>query len=262
MPRDILILLPVGFVLSIAMMLAAWVLARRMKNAGVVDVFWAGGFYVLVMVYAFFSSGDPLRRLLIAFMVSLWSLRLGVHLYFRVSESTKEDVRYTRLREKWGAGADRKMFSFFLLQGALQTVLSIPFLVICTNATTHLKFIEWAGALVWLVGLVGESVADWQLAQFKSDPDHSGATFREGLWRFSRHPNYFFELLVWVGWFITGLASWWGWLMFFAPLLMWHFLTKVTGIPATEEAAVRSKGEDYRHYQQTTSKFLPWFPKE
>ncbi|MBM3875113.1 MAG: DUF1295 domain-containing protein [Verrucomicrobia bacterium] len=262
MLRDISILLPAGLALSLALMLVAWVMSRRMKNAGIVDVFWAGGFFPLVGVYAFFAGGDPSRRLLIAFMVSLWSLRLATHLYFRVTGSPREDARYTRLREKWGPDANRKMFSFFLLQGVLQTVLSIPFLVICTNGTTPLKLIEWAGFIVWLGAFVGETVADWQLSQFKSDPDHHGRICREGLWRFSRHPNYFFELMVWVGWFITGLTGWGGLAMIFAPLLMWHFLTKLTGIPATEEQAIRSKGEAYRRYQETTNKFLPWFPRE
>jgi steroid 5-alpha reductase family enzyme len=262
MSRDLMLLLPLGLVLSLALMLVTWVVAKRLRNAGVVDVSWAGGFCLLVVVYALFAGGDPLRRLLIAFMVALWSLRLATHLFFRVSDSPKEDARYTRLRERWGADADRRMFGFFLFQGLLQFVLSIPFLVICLNRTPELRWVEWLGFVLWMVGLAGETAADWQLARFKSDPDNHGRTFQDGLWRLSRHPNYFFELVVWTAWFITGLAWVWGWLMVFAPLLMWHFLLKVTGIPATEQEALRTKGEEYRRYQQTTNMLVPWFPKE
>ncbi len=262
MLRDLLILFPVGMVLSVTLMLATWIVAQRRRNAGIVDISWAGGFYLLTVVYALFAGGDSVRRLLIACMVALWSVRLATHLFFRLTSTKKEDARYTRLREKWGADAERKMFWFFILQGVMQAVLSIPFLVICSNRTTELKGVEGLGFLLWLGGLVGETLADWQLTRFKSNPDNRGRTCMEGLWRLSRHPNYFFELVVWVGYFVFGLASPWGWAMGFAPLMMWHFLTRVTGIPATEEEALRTKGEEYRRYQQTTNKFVPWFPKD
>jgi steroid 5-alpha reductase family enzyme len=120
---------------------------------------------------------------------------------------------------------------------------------------------EWLGAIVWLVALAGESIADSQLKSFKSRPVNKGKVCQIGLWRYSRHPNYFFEWLIWVAYFVFALASPFGSLSILCPLLMLYFLFKVTGIPATEEQAIRSKGEAYCNYQRSTSVFVPWFPK-
>jgi steroid 5-alpha reductase family enzyme len=118
--------------------------------------------------------------------------------------------------------------------------------------------LEWAGAALWLFALLGESAADLQLARFKADPSTRGRVCDVGLWRLSRHPNYFFEWLVWCAYFLFALPSPWGWTTVSCPLLMLYFLFRVTGIPATEEQALRSRGEAYRRYQRTTSAFVPW----
>ena len=114
---------------------------------------------------------------------------------------------------------------------------------------------------MWLLAMLGESAADVQLNRFRSDPANKGKTCRVGLWKYSRHPNYFCEWLVWLAYFIYALGSPGGWIAVYAPALMYLFLTKVTGIKATEEHAVRSRGEDYREYQRTTNAFFPWWPK-
>jgi steroid 5-alpha reductase family enzyme len=114
----------------------------------------------------------------------------------------------------------------------------------------------------WAVGLPGEAVADAQLARCKRDPSRRGRTCREGLWRYSRHPNYFFEWVIWVGFFVVALGSPWGWTTVIAPALMLHLLLHVTGIPAAEAASLRSRGDEFRHYQQTTSAFVPWPPRD
>ena len=116
--------------------------------------------------------------------------------------------------------------------------------------------------ILWVVAWLGEAVADAQLAKFKADPASKGRTCRVGLWRYSRHPNYFFEWLTWVAfaWFATSSPN--GWIGWISPALILYFLLRVTGIPATEEQALRSRGENYRRYQETTSAFLPWFPKK
>ena len=140
-------------------------------------------------------------------------------------------------------------------------MLAAPLLAACLNPAPAIHPLEWAGLVLWAVTLAGEAVADRQLEVFRRDPASRGRTCRSGLWRYSRHPNYFFEWLVWVAYFVFALASPWGWATVYCPALMLYFLFRVTGIPATEEQAVRSRGDDYRDYQRTTSAFVPWFPK-
>ena len=116
------------------------------------------------------------------------------------------------------------------------------------------------GAALFVLSVIGESIADAQLRRFRADPANRGKVLQSGLWRSSRHPNYFFEWLVWVAWLVIALASPYGWIAGYCPLLMLWFLYKVTGIPATEEQSLKSKGEAYREYQRTTSAFIPWWP--
>jgi steroid 5-alpha reductase family enzyme len=152
-------------------------------------------------------------------------------------------------------------FGFFEAQGVLIALLSVPFVLVFINAAPGLGGWEYLGVALWLAGMLGESVADAQLNRFRADPANKGKTCRVGLWNFSRHPNYFCEWLVWVGYFVYALGSPGGWMAVYAPALMYLFLTRVTGIKATEEHALRSRGEDYRQYQRTTNAFFPWFPR-
>jgi steroid 5-alpha reductase family enzyme len=138
-------------------------------------------------------------------------------------------------------------------------MLSVPFLFACGNARPEFGAIEIAGAVLWLIALGGESLADWQLKQFKASPENKGSVCQAGLWRYSRHPNYFFEWLIWMAFFAVAAGAPWGWVTVYCPALMLFFLLRVTGIPMTEELAVKTKGEEYRAYQKTTSAFVPWF---
>jgi steroid 5-alpha reductase family enzyme len=214
-------------------------------------------------LYALFAHGDATRRVLIAVMASVWSFRLGSYLCVRVvSHHPEEDRRYKQLRTEWGAEANRKMFWFFQLQAALLVVLSVPFLLACLNRNAGLGPFEWAGFALWVVALLGESIADYQLQSFKADPANQGKVCQSGLWNYSRHPNYFFEWLVWMAYAVFAIGSPWGWIAIYCPILMLHFLLKVTGIPMTEELAVKNKGEAYREYQRTTSAFVPWLKRK
>jgi steroid 5-alpha reductase family enzyme len=147
------------------------------------------------------------------------------------------------------------------MQALLDVVLSLPFLLAARNPNPGLSPVEWAGAALWTLAFAGELTADAQLSAFKSRPGNKGRTCQAGLWRFSRHPNYFFEWVVWMSFALFALASPHGWLGFLSPALILYFLLRVTGIPATEEQALRSRGEEYRRYRQTTSAFIPWFRK-
>ena len=274
-----LILVAGGLAFVVAEMLLTFRIARRLGNFGIVDAVWSAGFTPLVLLYLAITStrqsGDPAggnpwaealpARLPLTLMVVAWSLRLGMHLAIRVrAHHPVEDVRYAELRREWGADTDRKMRGFFLLQGVLQVVLSTPWLIGSLHppdpraGTSAACF--WAGLGLWAAGILGESLADHQLARFRADPARRGQVCQVGLWRYSRHPNYFCEWLVWVGYGIFALSSPWGWLGLVAPALMYHFLVNVTGIPMTEALSVKSKGEAYRAYQRTTNAFFPGPP--
>jgi len=255
-------LLGLGAGVAMAVMVAVWIVSVRIRNAGIVDIAWSANFALLALLYALLGDGDPIRRAVAASLMILWSVRLASHLWRRVvGHLDTEDPRYATLRTKWGAGASRKMLAFFLFQGVTNVLLSVPIALAAVNARPGLRIVEYAGVVLWLLALIGESVADAQLARFRRDPANRGHVCKEGLWRTSRHPNYFFEWLIWCAFFVFALGSPHGWVAAYCPLLMLWFLYKVTGIPATEEHSLQTKGEAYREYQRTTSAFVPWFPK-
>jgi steroid 5-alpha reductase family enzyme len=255
-----LLVVAAGF--AAGMMLVVWLAALRVNNLGIVDIAWSAGFLPVAIFFAAMAHGDPLRRGLVAGMAALWSLRLGIHLGARViGHHPQEDVRYGRLRADWGAGLKQKSFWFFEFQAAILAALSVIFLVPCLNAKPGITLLEWAGVGVWAIALAGESLADRQLKRFRSRPENQGRICQDGLWNLSRHPNYFFEWLVWVGFFVFAWDSPGGCFTALCPALMLFFLLRVTGIPLTEELSVKSKGDAYREYQRTTSAFVPWFKK-
>jgi steroid 5-alpha reductase family enzyme len=237
-------------------------IARRIDNYGIVDIAWSYSFAALALGYALMGGGAPGRRALIAAMAAAWSLRLGTHLLVRIARKhPSEDGRYRQLRKDWGSRFHLKMAGFFQLQAVSVVLLGIPFLAACTNREPRLGGLEWASAALWLIAIGGEALADMQLARFKRDPGNTGAVCEAGLWGYSRHPNYFFEWLIWVSFFAFGCASPWGWVGIISPASILFLLLRVTGIPATEEQSVRSKGDAYRRYQERTSAFVPLPPR-
>lgn len=237
-------------------------LARRIDNYGIVDIAWSYAFAALAVYYALLAPGWPGRKALITAMAVFWSLRLGTHLYRRVmGHHPVEDGRYVQLRKDWAGNFAPKMFGFFQLQAASVVLLGVAFFIACLNPSPRLHPLEIAGAILWVLALAGESIADRQLAAFKHDPANKGKVCGVGLWRYSRHPNYFFEWLIWVAFFAFALASPFGWAAIVGPASILYLLLRVTGIPLTEEQSLRSRGDAYRRYQQTTSAFVPWFPK-
>jgi steroid 5-alpha reductase family enzyme len=233
-------------------------LARSIDNYGIVDIAWSYAFAALAITYALFGAGWPVRRAVVAAMVTAWSLRLGTHLLVRIARKHPvEDGRYVQLRKEWGSSLRARMAGFFQLQAVSIVVLGIPFLVACSNPASSLGPLEWAGAALWLVSISGEALADAQLALFKRNPHNGGRVCDSGLWRYSRHPNYFFEWMIWVSYFLFGCGSPWGAIGIISPACILYLLLRVTGIPMTEEQSVRSKGAAYRSYQERTSPFVP-----
>ena len=255
-------LIVAGLLFEVLLMAAVWALAVRLRNAGIVDVAWAASFAPLAVLYASSGGGAPARAWLVAGMVTLWSVRLGWYLYARVmGQHPVEDSRYADLRRSWSPHANRRFFWFFQAQALAAAGFSLPFAIAAADPDPTLGVVEWAGAAVWALAFVGETVADLQLAGFRRDPRNRGRVCRAGLWNYSRHPNYFFEWLVWCGYALVALASPWGWLALACPAAMLYLLLRVTGIPALERAALERRGDEYREYQRTTSAFVPWFRK-
>lgn len=240
-----------------------WLLSRRINNYSLVDVTWSYALLSLLAIYAGGTTGDPTRKLVIGIMGAIWALRLGTYLLIRVwSHHPKEDIRYAVMRDKWRARPGLMFFLFFQAQAILIVLLSLPHLLAMNNPAPGLGWVECIGFIVWLTGIIGESVADWQMKRFKADVANKGKVCQTGLWHWSRHPNYFFESTIWWGFWLFACGSPWGWITIYAPLLILYFLLRVTGIPLTEKCALQSKGAAYRQYQRTTSAFIPWFPKK
>lgn len=245
---------------SVALLMSMlWEVQRRLGKAAMVDAAWAAGIGAVSVLFAFFAEGDPLRRLLVGAMAGLWGGRLASHLLVRVL-GEREDGRYRTLRHKWGTKANLKLFLFFQVQAFWAVLFSLPMLVASMNPHPVGPW-DFAGMLVWAIALSGETLADIQLASFRKRPGTGGAVCQEGLWRYSRHPNYFFEWLHWWAYVLLGWSGPHGWLTLTGPILMILFLFKITGIPPTERQALASRGNAYRKYQRTTSIFVPWPPR-
>ncbi|MEP6662924.1 MAG: DUF1295 domain-containing protein [Verrucomicrobiota bacterium] len=252
----------IACIFASVVMLGIWWLALRIKNLGIIDIAWSFSLAPIAIFYATISQGDPTRRWLMAGMVALWSLRLGGYLGWRVAKHhPHEDPRYKEFRAKWANHFKRDTFWFFQIQAASIATLSILFLLVCLNNKSQISLIEWIGFAVWLIAFCGESLSDIQMTLFKKNPANKGEVCQKGLWNYSRHPNYFFEGLIWISFYVFALNSPWGWATIYCPAMILYFLLRVTGIPLTEKLAVQTKGEKYRAYQRSTSAFVPWFKK-
>lgn len=240
------------------LMTAGWAWQRRRTNAGIVDVLWSTGVGGSAVLAALIGSGAAGPRMVMAVLGGLWGLRLAWHLWRRVSGEA-EDGRYRALREHW-KGSQVKFFGFFQFQAFLVGLFAVPFLAVAANPTVSITGMLLA-VVIWVVSVGGESLADRQLAAFRADPANQGKTCRTGLWRYSRHPNYFFEWLHWFAYVVLAIGSPLWWLAWSGPVVMFLFLRFVSGVPYTETQALRSRGEAYRRYQRDTPMFFPWFPK-
>jgi steroid 5-alpha reductase family enzyme len=255
-----LLLLAIGTAVAVPAFALVWYLSLRVDNYGFLDVVWSLSITVLAPLYALLGDGDPTRRFAFAAVGAVWSLRLGLYILIRVRRlHPREDARYRTLRERWRGPA--RFLLFFELQALIAVLFSLPFLLAALNPEPGLGILERLGLSLALLACAGESLADWQAQRFKRQPGNAQAVVDVGLWRYSRHPNYFFESLVWWGFFIAALDSRYGAFTVVCPLLMLYLLFQVTGIPLTEKHSLESRGDAYRAYQRVTSRFVPWFRK-
>jgi steroid 5-alpha reductase family enzyme len=253
-------------VVMLVVMSAAWAFQRATGNGGWVDVFWTYGTGACCAAAALVPTapgiGITWRQALVAGLATLWSLRLGTYVAMRVA-SGPEDARYAAIRTDWGADFQRKMFGLLIIQAPVTTVLGIAILFAARAPDPDFRTADALGVLILVIGIAGEALADHQLRRFKSDPTNHGRICDRGLWGWSRHPNYFFEALLWLAYSVIGvsLARPWSLLACLAPVVMFVVLRFATGVPPLEAAMLRSKGDAFRRYQQRVSPLLPWPPR-
>ena len=260
---DLFTVLGASFFLTMLVMILCWIIYRFQRNGGIVDIGWVASFLLTVWACLFLGHGDLFKRLVLTTMVTLWGVRLGQHLIHRYSHSSEEEPRYRVLREKWGGDPDNMLFlMLFVFQGLLVIVLSTPFFIVALNAQSSWSWWEGAGIALWAIGVYGEMVADRQLTAFIRQPENQQKVCDVGLWHYSRHPNYFFEILIWIGFYFFALPNPTGSFAIISPILLGYLILYVSGIPMAEEQSLKSKGEAYKAYQNKTSPLVPWFPKE
>ena len=249
-----------SFIPMSAIMIAGWWWQHRHQNAAIVDVLWAFLMGAFGLFYALTGIASLEIKILVAVLMVAWYWRIAWHLWSRLKREG-EDGRYRYLREYWGKRASCYHFLFFQVQAGFAWGFTLP----AWWLTHHVAPVSlWQIVLAVLLVAIswwGQSLADRQLAEFKQRSDTHGQVCREGLWRYSRHPNYFFEWLQWFVWPLLALQYDNGFWLLLAPAVMFLFLYFITGIPYTEQQAIRSRGDAYRDYQRTTSAFIPWRPK-
>jgi len=252
------------FLLTVAIVVAAktgaWWLAVRARNAGLVDPIWAFTLGALALVYALAGTAPGDTRLVLGAMGLAWGVRLGLHLWGRNS-GKPEDWRYARFRAEWGAKADRNMFWFFQFQNLFTLALSASaFLPVAYRADPPPSWAFGLAVALWCLAVGGEALADRQMEAFRRNPLNQGRVCRDGLWRYSRHPNYFFECVHWLAYVPLAWGVPWGAVTLAAPLVMAWLLTKLSGVPLLEAEMARRK-PGYAEYMRTTNALVPWFPK-
>jgi steroid 5-alpha reductase family enzyme len=258
-----LLLAATALAVCCAVFAAFYRVARRLDNYGIVDIVWSYAFGLVALLYAALSSGWAPRRWLVAALITAWSLRLGAYLHRRVmGHHPEEDGRYKEMRTRWAANFAWEMFKFYQFQAVSVVLLATPFLLALGRPEAALTTLDYAALALFAVSILGETLADAQLATFKKDSANQGRVCDTGLWSASRHPNYFFVWLTWVSFALFALPAAWGWLGLVAPAAILYLLLFVTGIPLTEEQSIRSRGDAYRAYQRRVSAFVPWFPKK
>ncbi len=235
---------------------ALWLVSLRRRDASIIDIFWGTGFILINWLYFFLApEGLPTRKWIAALLVTLWGLRLSWHIFTR-NRGQGEDFRYAQWRADHGAKWWWQSYlQVFLLQGVLMWIISAPLLA-ANHANAALNFFDWAAIPVWALGFYFEAAGDAQLARFKNNPANRGELLTTGVWRYSRHPNYFGDAAQWWGFFLlaAGAGGWW---TAFSPLLMIYLLVRVSGVAMLEKTLKDTK-LGYAEYVRRTSAFVPW----
>ena len=241
-------------------MSSAFLIAYVKEDNSVADIAWGLGFVVVAWI-SFISAGhfQP-AGLAATLLVTLWGLRLSTHIYLR-NRGKKEDPRYTQLRAHWGARqALNTFFKVFMLQGLLLLMISFEVIVINSQVYAPVTLLVILGVIIWIVGFLCEAIGDYQLYTFMKNPAHHGQLMTHGLWRFTRHPNYFGEITLWWGMYIIACTAPFGLVAIISPLTITTLLLFVSGIPLTEKLMAQNPA--FAQYKARTSMLIPWWPKK
>jgi steroid 5-alpha reductase family enzyme len=240
-----------------------WLASLALRNSSIVDIFWGTGFIVANWFYfALTPDGFPARKWLISILVTVWGLRLSLYILWR-NWGKDEDFRYQKWRtEAGGKWWWQSFFKVFVLQGLLMWIISAPLLSAQFSATPDkLTVLDLAAILVWAIGFFFEATGDWQMARFKANPANKDQVLRSGVWRYTRHPNYFGDATQWWAYYLVAAAASGGFWTIFSPILMTTLLLRVSGVTLLEKTLKETKPE-YRDYVARTSAFVPWFPRK
>jgi steroid 5-alpha reductase family enzyme len=244
-----------------ALMTVLWLVSLRLKNASIVDIFWGAGFVLSNWLYlALTPDGAPARKWLAAALVTIWGLRLSLYVLWR-NAGKGEDFRYRKWRdENSGVWWWKSYLKVFLLQGLLMWLISAPLLAIQIGRSEGLIWLDYVAVVVWAVGFFFEAAGDWQMARFRANPSNKGKVLDRGVWRYTRHPNYFGDSAQWWGYYLLAVAAG-GWWTLWAPLIMTGLLLRVSGVALLEKTLKETK-PGYKEYIEATNAFVPWFPKK
>lgn len=246
----------------LGLMTMLWLISIYLKNVSIVDNFWGIGFVLVALIYCLECEVLYTRTKLMMVLVALWGLRLSIYLTYR-NYGKGEDYRYREFRRSFGEHRYWwfSFFQVFLLQGGLILIVSLPLLGITLKTNSNaLNLLDYLGLLIWGIGFMFESVGDYQLASFKRHPENKGKLLTKGLWRYTRHPNYFGDTAIWWGFGLFAIASGAYWYSL-GTLVMTYLILKISGVTLLEKSLSKAK-PGYEEYVQTTSAFFPWFPKK
>jgi steroid 5-alpha reductase family enzyme len=241
-------------------MTTVFAIALLRKDNSIVDIAWGAGFIMVALLTFFLAGGFEARHVLISGLVLVWGIRLALHIYFR-NRGRGEDFRYAKWRREWGKWVvPRSFFQIFMLQGVFLILIALPIILVNGSSEAGLMPLDAAGAVLWLVGFFFEAVGDSQLSRFKKNPENRGKIMMGGLWKYTRHPNYFGEAAMWWGIFLIALSVRNGWAAVISPLTITFLLLKVSGVAMLEKKYAGNS--EFAGYARRTSAFLPWFPKK
>jgi len=246
--------------LIILLYMSMWFLLSLVKKRNdIADLAWGLGFVLMAWTSFLLGSVQGPRGLLVGLLVSIWGIRLAWHIHAR-NKGRTEDYRYAKWREEWGKWFFvRSYLQVYLLQGALLFLIVLPVLLINNSFGTGLNYLDFVGVAVWLVGFIFESVGDLQLSRFIKDPNNKGKLMQSGLWRYTRHPNYFGEVTQWWGIWLIAISATNGWLGIIGPLTITVLILKVSGIPMLEKKM--AENPEFAEYKRRTRMFVPWLPQ-